>query len=1011
MKRLAPIAGLFFFALLSHQALAADAFVSVFLDDAPLQGARVFLDDVPVGSTNARGFAETDVSAGDHVLTLSDDEINFPIPFTSAPDQDVEIRVTFRSAEGVPPEVDIKKFAAGDTSATGFITGQVTDDDGMPVGDATVSVADTSYETTTDGDGVYVLEVPRGEYDLRITAPGQAPVTVSDVRVLADLGITTAIRMNPVGFQAPTGEIEEVFVLGVFNPQEDAASIERYATSITNAIDVTQLERFGDSDVAAAISRAVGVSVVDDKFANVRGLAGRYISSTLNGLLMPSTDPLRRDVQLDLFPVSIVQWIEIQKSYTPDKLATTTGGSIEIITKGIPDERINEISGSLGYNLDFTTDDVVDYRGSDDEWTTYDSGLRDLPNGVLAATNGGRSLTVCDPEIDPVRCTSPEEAARLGVLFQDDYNVGTQEADPEYGMSWVFGDRLPAGDNEWGYYLAAAYDSEVKDRGDAELTNPIELTGGYQRSRVSTSLTGYFSAGYEYGVADEVLSKTTFLRNSDNTTRRESGVNNLEDNVEDKFILEWVEREFLSQAFTGHNEFDFDHGTHELDWRLSYSRTTREEPDRRQYTYFNGSLSTSAFERRWSDLEEDSTDVGVDYAVNWNWGDISGTEFKVGALWSDKDREVEQYRFGFRRNDENLDLGIDRDLETEVLPYWNFALDRVRLTANTADTDSYDSQEEVQAAYFTTNTDLGEDWSILLGVRYENFTQELQFPNDPGSDSELEFDDLYPAFNVTWRMTEDFQLRFGYSETASYPGLVERSTAQSFDPETDDPIFGNLDLEVSLIDNWDLRGEWYFSETGNITLALFYKEIEQPVEQALPDASGSAARGITFVNQDSAELLGVEIDANVDLWEGDTYLLFLGGNVSYIDSEVTLSADSLRLEGADADGRQLQGQSEWLANLQIGYDHYPTDQKLTLLVNFFDDRIFRVARGAGTGPEFEDGRVLIDLTYENLLTESLKLEASVRNLLNEKVEFSQNDRVIESYEEGTVIGVGLTYSF
>jgi len=155
----------------------------------------------------------------------------------------------------------------------------------------------------------------------------------------------------------------------------------------------------------------------------------------------------------------------------------------------------------------------------------------------------------------------------------------------------------------------------------------------------------------------------------------------------------------------------------------------------------------------------------------------------------------------------------------------------------------------------------------------------------------------------------------------------------------------------------------------------------------------------------------VELDANVDLWEGDNFLLFLGGNVSYIDSEVSLSADSLRLEGPQADGRQLQGQSEWLANLQIGYDHYPTDQKFTLLVNFFDDRIFRVARGAGTGPEYEDGRVLIDLTYENLLTDSLKLEASVRNLLNDKVEFSQNNRTIESYEEGTVIGVSLTYSF
>jgi len=1016
MKRIAAIAGIVLSAV-THQALAAEAFLMVFLDDAPLRGARVLLDDVPIGTTDSRGSASTSISAGDHIMVLSDDDIEFPITFSSGVEEDVEIHVRFTTAEGDEPRVTVNKFGPGDQAGTGYITGQVTDSTGAPLSGATVEVAGTTYQATTDTDGVYVLEVPRGEYDLNISAPGQSPVMVSGVRVMADLGVSAAISMYPETTEpgaAPTSpQLEEVFVLGVFDPQQDAASVERYATSITNAIDVAQLERFGDADVAAALTRAVGVAVVDRKYANVRGLDGRYISASLNGLLMPSTDPQRRDVQLDLFPTTIVEGIEIQKSYTPDKLATTTGGNIRIITKGLPDERVNEVSGSFGYNLDFTFDEVLDYKGSDDQWTTWDSGLRKLPQKVLAATDGGRSLTICDPRIDPVRCTSPADAAQLGVQLQDDYNVNSQDADPDYGVSWVYGDRYPAGDNEWGFYAAAAYDSSTSDRGDAKLTNPIEVTGGYQRTQETTALTTYFSAGYEYGVADEILSKTTFLRNSDDTTRVDSGVDQLEDNQEDKIILQWVEREFFSQAFTGHNEFDFDSGTHMIDWRAAYSRTERDEPDRRQYTYFNGNLSTSAFERRWSNLDEDSIDFGADYTLNWDWGDISTTQFKLGALYSDKDRSVEQYRFGFGLgpNGDEISLGIDQDLETDILAYQNFALDRVRLTANTTDTDSYDSTEEIQAGFFTSNTDFGEHWSVLLGVRYEDFDQTLEYPNDPSSNSELQYDDWYPALNLTWRLTEELQFRVGYSETASYPGLIERSTAQSFDPDTDDPIFGNPDLEVSTIDNYDARIEYYFSDTESVSLAVFYKDVTDPVERALPDASGSAARGITFINQDQAELMGVELDANVDLFDRDTWLLFLGGNVSYIDSEVTLSDDSLRLEGEGADGRQLQGQSEWLANLQIGYDHYPTEQKLTLLLNFFDDRIFRVARGANTGPEFEDGRLLVDLTYENLLSEQLVLEASVKNLLNEKVEYSQNGRTIESYENGTVIGLGVTYKF
>ena len=158
---------------------------------------------------------------------------------------------------------------------------------------------------------------------------------------------------------------------------------------------------------------------------------------------------------------------------------------------------------------------------------------------------------------------------------------------------------------------------------------------------------------------------------------------------------------------------------------------------------------------------------------------------------------------------------------------------------------------------------------------------------------------------------------------------------------------GNPDLEPYTSMGLDLSAEYYPDADSIVSLAVFYKDITNPVERAVPDASGSAAtRGITFINQDDAELLGVELDANMDLIDADNYILFLGGNVSYIDSEVTLSDESLRLEGANADGRELQGQSEWLANLQLGMDHYPTEQKFTLLFNFFDDRIFRVARGS-----------------------------------------------------------------
>ena len=1006
--------------LLSIQALADDLYLRAFLEEAPLSGVAVTLDEQSLGETDAQGSVSATLQPGPHTLYLGEGEEPIAIEFSAAAaDEEVEVVATFSDEDGADADVRVYNFGPGSPVATGFITGQVVDGNGEPVQGATVTALGANISAVTDGNGVYELEVPRGLYDIEVREAQVVALTATDVRVMADLGVSATFSLlatagdgSSSSSEIASPNLEEVFVMGVFNPVEDSASVERYATSIVNAIDLAQLERFGDSDVASALNRVAGVAVTDSKYATVRGLDGRYISSTLNGLLMPSTDPQRRDVQLDLFPTAILGGIEIQKSYTPDQLATTTGGSIKIETKGLPDERVFEISGSMAYNTDFTGDDIIKYRGSEDDWLGFDSGLRDLPRDVVGATNGGRSLTICDPAIDPVRCTSEIDAAGLGVQFQDDYNISTKKALPDASATIVYGDRLSLDGGEWGYYAALSYDRRTSDRGKAELSNPLETTGSYMRARETTALTGYLVAGYEFGAADEILSKTTVLRSSDDTTRQEEGVEEREGNTINSGILEWVEREFISQSFTGHHEFDFGDNAHLFDWRASYSRTDRYEPDRRQYTYFNENLSTSAFERRWSDLTEDSVDLGADYTIPLDWGSDNQTDFKVGFLLSDKDREVEQYRFGIRLGDlRDISLGIDQDLEKDVLPYYNFALDRIRLAANTTDTDSYDSEEEIQAYYLSANTELGYNWTVLVGARYEDFSQALNYPNEQDASNKLDHDDWYPALNFTWRYSDELQFRAGYSETVSYPGLIERSKSQSFDPETDDPIFGNPDLQVSTIENLDIRGEYYFSDSESVSLAFFIKDIDQPIERAVPDASGSAARGITFVNQDSADLLGVEVDINKNLMDEDNYLLFIGGNLSYIDSEVDLSEDSLRLEGESADGRTLQGQSEWLANFQVGFDHYPTEQKLTLLINYFDDRIFRISRGAANGPEEEVGRVIVDITYEKLFGDNLTLEASVKNLFNEDIEYSQNGGTIESYQTGTSIGIGMKYEF
>ncbi len=1001
-------------ALASNGALSADTYLNVFFDSAPMQGINVKFDGQDLGMTDERGSVSTYTPAGAHTIELYRAGVLLTsVQYEVDADEDAEISVTFPEDDD-SPEITVNKFDSDDAQATGYVGGIITDRDGLPIAGASVVEANSGREAMTSADGSYELELPRGQYSFDVSHPDYSGATIRDIRVLADLGVVASLQLSPrpsgvgISVAAPIiqGPVEEVLTVGTYKPSDSSLGLERFSTNVVDALDIEQMARFGDSNVAVALTRLVGVTVTGGKYANVRGLDGRYISSTLNGFLMPSTDPMRRDVQLDLFPAGILDSIEVQKTYSPDLLGTTTGGALKITTKGLPDERTAKMSLKLGSNSEYIGKEIITYEGSNGDWLGFDSGLRDLPQNVVDATDGGTSLTVgCSFDF----CVDPLTAAQYGVEFQDDYNVGTKKSNPEVEMALSFGDITDSG--LFGYYGALKYSYGTDVRMDAQLSNPFEVDGEYNRSQENYSLDGYFVFGSNFRAEDEILSRTMLLRDSDNTTRVDSGFDNGEDIYIDKVILEWVERQFFSQQVTGKHVFDIGADAHQLDWRIAYSNTNRYEPDRRQYAYYSGTLSSSSFERRWSDLDEDSIDYGFDYVAPVEFTSWWTTEFAVGALVSEKSREVELYRFGIQpMPGSDLDLSVDANLE-ETLAYYNFALDKVRIDPNTTSTDSYNADENVTAGYLNTTTDLGDSWTVMLGVRQEDFEQILEYPNSPESNNSLESSEALPAFSLTFAPGESWQFRAGASKTVSYPGIIERSQSSTFDPETDRPIFGNPNLVYSTIDNLDFRVEYYFSDEESVSLALFNKEIENPVEQALPPGSGSAAKGITYRNSEAATLNGIELDASVNMFETGSWLGFISGNVAYIESEVTLDEMSLALEGEAQQGRELQGQSPWLANLQLGFDHYPLEQKFTLLVNYYDDRIYRVQRAARTGPEYEVGRTEINFNYEKMFSETMTLQVQAKNLLDSEVEYRIGDRITESYKKGIEVSAKVSWEF
>jgi len=378
----------------------------------------------------------------------------------------------------------------------------------------------------------------------------------------------------------------------------------------------------------------------------------------------------------------------------------------------------------------------------------------------------------------------------------------------------------------------------------------------------------------------------------------------------------------------------------------------------------------------------------------------------LGALLSEKNRDVSLYRFSLKQQDNRLLISGENGLEAGLTPDL-FVTGQVQLNPYTLSTDSYKSIEETQALYLAFNTAISDSMEFEVGSRYEKFFQELTYPNNPFDDSPVvSTAGWYPSLSFTKFLDNDYQLRLGYSKTVSYPGLIERSKSLSYDPQTDKLIEGRSSLISSVINNVDLRLEHYFDDRSSVSVALFAKDIKDPIEKG---AMEGAASGITHRNQQSAELYGAEIDFNLDIFERNGNFIFVSGNLTHIDSQVVLGKNSKRLEGESGKNRQLQGQSDLLANLQIGYDHEPSQQSLTLLINYFDDRIYEISGLQGYGPVFEEARALIDLNYEKSFLDNWAFKLKAKNIGNEKVVFYRDAIEIGGYSTGASLSASISY--
>lgn len=829
--------------------------------------------------------------------------------------------------------------------------------------------------------------------------------------------------------------IDDIVVLGRFIPEQNRRSPE-----VAAFLTAEDLQRTGDGTAAEALTRVTGLSIVEGRFVYVRGLGERYSSALLNGSPLPSPEPLQRVVPLDLFPSEILTGVTVQKTYSVAYPGEFGGGVIDLTTISAPSKPFFNFKSSLGVNSETTAREGLVYFGSRTDFTGFDDGTRDVPGPLrLAFQSGRRVVAGADFSNDDLRRIGQSlENAPLRLLQKEETPVN-------FGFQASGGLSEQLGFGTLGLVFVAGYDNKWQSREGVRQEGYIDegqlkVGTDYQFQSTQNDIGLNLLGGVSLEAGDHEVRWTNFYtRNTTKEARTRAGFNYLSGNVVRDDYTEWSVRQLFSTQLAGEHFFG---EAWEAKWRLAYAKTTRDAPYETRFGY--GQLPDGTFVHNiqsnrisFSELDDDLLSGGLDLSYRLNLSGGREAVFSVGAASSDNTRTSQQRDLRFVAPN-----GLSTDQVKSRVDYlfsdYNIGpyLQIEEVTGSNG-AAAYEADLRVHAAYAQLQAELIPTVNFTAGVRYEDGRQSVT-PRDlfGGATgflpSTIEEAYALPAATVTWNFAEDMQLRAGASKTIGRPQFRELAPQQYTDVESDRTFIGNPYLLDTEITNYDLRYEWYFARQQYLTLGVFYKLLEKPIESSVVDQGASISQ--TFLNAPEAVVQGAEIElkkyfefpsAGLDFVANKRWLM--AGNYTYSNSEVrvgegdmVITQNSLGVAQPASfyvvDGSRLQGQSDHVANLQLGWEDDTARSQATLILNYVSERTS--ARGRPGEPDLvQDPGVFLDFVYRKdfeVMGRELGLGIELRNLLrtdyDEYQELGQKVRV-NNYDLGASASVSLTARF
>ena len=900
---------------------------------------------------------------------------------------------------------------------------------GEPVIGATVLIAELSKGAAADVNGNYTLtNVPRGSYTV-------------EAGFLSYKGalVVCAVEQNVAGFdfrlESDATAIGEVVVRGKLRSDTENAMVGtvKLARQVVSGISAAQIARSPDRTASEVVRRVPGITIIDDRFIIVRGLSQRYNNAWINGLAVPSTETDSRAFSFDLVPGSQIDNLLVYKSPAPEIPGDFSGGFVQIVTKGVPDENRTEIGYQTGFNLNTQ---FIDFRinpGSGTDFLGFDAGKRPLPKNFPAHLG-----TVTDPA----------EITRLTKTgFNTDWRIKNITPLPDQRLTLTLARRFETRRGKVvGNITAINYSHTYKTT--EGIKNARYGIYDYQEDR-STYLNDYTDNQYSNDVRIGAMHNWAFTLNNANriefknlfnllgrnrlTERTGVSLNSGEYSQRQTEML-YNSRLTYTGQFSGTHDFR-NQGT--LTWSAGYSYANRDEPDRRQIEYQGGRgdeelpLDINRLQRYFQELDDHNISAAVDYKRPFRLGSLRPA-LRTGVYGEIRTREYLPRQFGYRLDhwdnyEERHDwfyLPVEELLDDR---YTGF--DRVyAYEMPGAKNSAYSADVRYGAAYMAFDIPLGR-LNIYAGARLESHTTHLTYDRSVSATNQV-LDttrvadlDLLPSVNLTWKFNDRHQLRAAWGRSVNRPELRELSPAIYYDFDLFSEIGGNPDLKTARIDNVDLRYEFYPAAGETVSLGVFYKHFENPIEWTFIDMGGTLR--YLYENAKEAVSWGFELDVRKNLGFIGMRNFSLVLNAAWIESNVRFAPGEVVSEP----DRPMQGQSPYIINTGLYYNSPRWGLDLALLYNRVGRRIVGLGRTTGTNPDpnmmipdsYEIPRHSLDFNLSKKLGRRVELRASVRDILSEDIVYKQfphhvkadgieyeREQTTRRYNPGQSVSIGLS---